>query len=497
MALHRARVLRAYDHGERTTILGDDGRVVRFEGDSAGLARAILEACASPLSREALLARLSELAGAAVAWEGAVADTIAHLEAAGALATGDASPAPAPPPRSRDPRRVLLGITGAVAAAFAPALVQLLQARGHDVRVAATLSALRFVAPLALEALTHAPVVASLWPRVASEPVPHLELARWAEIVVVYPASATSIARLAAGHCGNVVSATAIATRAPVLVVPSMNHAMWAAPSVQRNVAQLVADGFCVAHPSRGHEVADAPAARGLVLGAAPPVQAVADLIARVLADQPRSPETMDWDAAYRDASELPWSTDTLDADIAAALDAIPRGAGRLLDVGTGSGTAAIAAADRGFTVVATDISERAIAIGRSRAGARPILFLVDDARRTALRGAFDVALDRGLCHALPERDQAGYAASLAALLVPGGHLVLKCHAASEPADHGTRRFAEVDVAALFAGAFDLVRCTEGVFPGPRGHAPRALLCVLRRRADVAGEALGRYPDPR
>jgi SAM-dependent methyltransferase len=480
----RARAIRAYDHADTLTLLGADGVVRRFSAESAELARAVLGVTASPRTPAELAARLSQLAGAEVRLEGAVAELLTVLEAAGAVERA----APAPKPARAARIRVALGLTGGVAAAFAPALVEQLFARGFDVQVAATRRALRFVGALALEALTHRPLVRSLWPRDGRAPVPHLDLARWAEVFVVYPASATSLARLAQGSCATVVSAAAISTRAPVLLVPAMNVAMFTAPSVQRNLAQLREDGFFIAHPSLGYEVADAPAERGSMLGAAPPIGVVADLVEAIAAHHlpPRPPR---WDDAYAaPPQDLPWYTAALDADIAALLDGVARGRGRRLDLGTGAGTAAIAAADRGFSVVATDISPRALALARARAGARPILWLCDDILATELRSEFDVVLDRGLLHALPPARHAAYAAAVAALVAPGGALILKCHAADEPDDHGTHRFTSEEIAALFAGAFDVEHATGAVFPGPK-KAPRALLFTLRRRGSLVAAA--------
>jgi 3-polyprenyl-4-hydroxybenzoate decarboxylase len=480
--IQRARVIRAYDRGTETTLLAENGAILRFTGDSAALVRAILLETASRVTREELLARLAALAGEPVAWTGAVEDAVARLESAGVLAADEA---PRLRPHPRPTRRVLLGLTGGVAAAFAPALVQLLQARGIEVRVAATRRALKFVGALALEALTHAPVVSSLWPREATEPVPHIALARWADLVVVYPASAASIARLASGSTSTVVSAAAIASRAPVLIIPSMNDAMYLAPSLQRNLEQLREDGFLIAHSALGIEVADAPDRRTPMLGAAPPVGAVAELVEAVLEHEPsaRSRALPDWDRLYQGTplERLPWHTETLDADLATVLDGIERGGGRLLDLGTGVGTAAIAAADRGFTVVATDIAPHALDVAAARAGARPIVFVRDDVLATGLRGSFDVVLDRGLLHVLARESHAAYAARVAALVRPGGHLVLKCHAASEPVDRGTWRFTREDVTRLFSAAFECVRIDDGIFPGPSPGWPKALLCVLRR----------------
>lgn len=482
--LTRARVIRAWDHADATTLLGSDGAQRRFSGDSAALVRAILGFVTSPRSPSALLAHLAELTGAPIEATSVIDEVLAQLETAGAV---HRAPRPAPDPSPSPRLRVVLGVTGAVAAAFAPGLCELLVTRGCDVRVATTRNALRFTAPLALTALTHAPVVSSLWPRDPGAPVPHLDLARWAEVMVVYPASATSIARLAAGSCGTVVTAAAISTRAPVLVVPSMNQAMYAAPSVQRNLEQLREDGFFLAHPSCGVEVADAPAARLPMFGAAPPVGAVADLVLAIAEQHaaPRvDPRVDPWDAVYREErpDALPWFTDAVDADLAALLDRLDRGAGRLLDLGTGLGTTAIAAADRGFFVVATDRSPRALELAQARAGDRSIVWVLDDVLDTRLRGAFDVAVDRGLFHVLPRDRQSAYVAAARALVRPGGHLVLKAHAADEPGDHGTQRLSRDDVLRIFGDAFELVHLEPSTLPGPAGRAPRAILCALRRR---------------
>src|SRR5262249_3269800 len=162
---------------------------------------------------------------------------------------------------------IVLALTGAIASMEAPAFVGQLLARGFEVRVAATRNALRFVSALALEALTHHPVQSSLWPSDARAPVPHLALAAWAGLVVIQPASAASLARIAQGSCADLVSTMAISTRAPVLLVPSMNEAMLTAPSVRRNIEQLQEDGFFVALPAFGLEVAEEPSARRPMLG--------------------------------------------------------------------------------------------------------------------------------------------------------------------------------------------------------------------------------------
>ena len=270
----RARVLRAWDHRDTTTVLGEDGRARLFSGDSAALARALLGFLTTPRTREEVRAHIAALTGATVLPGGVVDEALASLEQAGAV---HAPAAPASPPARRT--RLVLGVTGAVAAAFAPGLVELLLGRGFEVRAAMTRNARRFVTALALEALTHHPVVTSLWPTDARAPVPHLDLAGWAQLFVVYPASASSISRLAQGSCADVVAAAAISTRAPVLLVPSMNVAMLTAPAVARNLETLREDGFHLAHPCLGMELAEAPRERAPRLGAAPPLGAVVEII--------------------------------------------------------------------------------------------------------------------------------------------------------------------------------------------------------------------------
>lgn len=477
-------MIRAYDHLDETTLLGRDGVARRFSGDSAALVREVLGFVASPRTPAELLAHLRELSGTEVSAGGAIEEAVALLADAGAI---EREPRRAPAPRRAARTRVVLALAGGVAAAFAPTLCDALLARGFEVRVAATKSALRFVSALALEAITHHPVVESLWPRPGGPRVPHLDLAGWAEILVVYPATATTISRIAQGVCSTVVSAAAISTRAPVLVVPSMNEAMYTAPSVDRNLAQLREDGFFVAHPSCGVEVAEPPDARVPMLGAAPPIDAVVDLVESIAREhvRPSGAASETWDDVYRNRrrEDLFWSTEDLDPDLSALLDQLDRGS--LLDAGTGLGTAAIAAADRGFSVVATDVSTRALALARERAGARPIVWLCDDVLDSRLSTTFDVVLDRALLHVLPRARHGDWAAAMRRLVRPGGALILKCHA-PDPERRGpaldTHPLGRAEIAALLGDAFELSRAEDTTLPGPAGSSVKAITALLRRR---------------
>jgi hypothetical protein len=275
--LTRAPIVRIVDRADTLTVLGPHGARV-LSGSSAELARVVLALHARPLARDELLAELARRADGDIP-AGVVDELLALLVADGVLVE--------PGPEKSTPlggRRVVLAISGAAAAVDAPALVRGLHAIGCEVRVALTKSANQFVGVAALQALTHHQVWTSLWQRDARMPVPHIGLAEWAELVLVCPATATTIARIATGDCSDLVSAIATATRAPVVVVPSMNDAMYASPAVQRNLDTLRADGRALVHPALGFEVAHDPAARRAMLGSAPPPAAVVDIVRYVLA---------------------------------------------------------------------------------------------------------------------------------------------------------------------------------------------------------------------
>jgi len=154
-----------------------------------------------------------------------------------------------------DSRSVLVSVGGSVAAYKACAVVTELRRRGAEVRVAMTHAATRLVAPVLLRALSGHPVLADLWTPDAVEPghgMGHLELGAWAHVNVVVAASADLIARLALGFGDDAVAATALASRAPLLVAPAMEGAMWEHPATQANVATLTARGATILGPVRG-----------------------------------------------------------------------------------------------------------------------------------------------------------------------------------------------------------------------------------------------------
>ena len=149
-------------------------------------------------------------------------------------------------------KRVLVGVTGGIAGYKAAELVRLLVRAGAEVRVAMTEGARAFVAPLTFQALSGHPVRSSLLDPGEEAGMDHIALARWAEAVVVAPASAAFLARLAHGLAQDLLAALCLATRAPVLVAPAMNAAMWEHPATRANVALLRERGVRLVGPEAG-----------------------------------------------------------------------------------------------------------------------------------------------------------------------------------------------------------------------------------------------------
>lgn len=136
-------------------------------------------------------------------------------------------------------RKILLGITGGIAAYKSAELVRLLKKAGNEVRVVMTRGAEAFVTPLTFQALSGEPVRTSLLDPEAEAGMGHIELAKWADQVVIAPASADFIARLAQGMADDLLTTVCCATEAPIAVVPAMNQAMWSNARTQRNIRLL------------------------------------------------------------------------------------------------------------------------------------------------------------------------------------------------------------------------------------------------------------------
>jgi phosphopantothenoylcysteine decarboxylase/phosphopantothenate--cysteine ligase len=151
-------------------------------------------------------------------------------------------------------KHVLLGVTGGIAAYKAAELVRRLVERGAEVQVVMTAGAREFITATTFQALSGRPVRESLWDAAAEAAMGHIELARWADVVLVAPATADFIARLAQGRADDLLATLCLATTAPVVVAPAMNQQMWAHAATQANVATLVARGVQLLGPDSGEQ---------------------------------------------------------------------------------------------------------------------------------------------------------------------------------------------------------------------------------------------------
>ena len=147
---------------------------------------------------------------------------------------------------------VVLGVTGSIAAYKACELVRLLVKRGDDVHVVMTEHARAFVTPLTFQTLSRNPVEVDQFAQPSGWVPGHISLAEWADLVVVAPATANTIAKMAHGIADDLLSSTLLATKAPVVVAPAMNTGMWENPATQANIAALAARGVRVVQPGTG-----------------------------------------------------------------------------------------------------------------------------------------------------------------------------------------------------------------------------------------------------
>ncbi|HYW77795.1 MAG TPA: bifunctional phosphopantothenoylcysteine decarboxylase/phosphopantothenate--cysteine ligase CoaBC [Gammaproteobacteria bacterium] len=179
-------------------------------------------------------------------------------------------------------KHIVLGVGGGIAAYKAADLVRRLIERGAEVRVVMTSAATQFVTPATFQALSHHPVATSLWDESPETGMGHLELAHWADFLLIAPATADLIARLSHGIADDLLTTLALACEAPLVLAPAMNHRMWLHPANQENVALLTARGARLLGPVTGAlaeresgpgrmlepvEIADALAGGGVLAG--------------------------------------------------------------------------------------------------------------------------------------------------------------------------------------------------------------------------------------
>lgn len=151
-------------------------------------------------------------------------------------------------------KKIVLGVSGGIAAYKTPELVRRLRDRGADVCVAMTEAAKAFITPLSLQAVSGYPVSDSLLDPAAEAAMGHIELGKWADLVILAPATADLIARVAAGMANDLVSTICLATPAPVAVLPAMNQQMYRAAATQHNLEVLASRGLLIWGPDSGSQ---------------------------------------------------------------------------------------------------------------------------------------------------------------------------------------------------------------------------------------------------
>lgn len=151
-------------------------------------------------------------------------------------------------------RKLVLGITGGIAAYKAAELTRLLIKAGIEVQVVMTESACQFITPTTMQALSGKPVFTGLWSNEVANGMPHIELSRDADAILIAPTSAEFMAKLLHGRADDLLSTLCLARDCPLLVAPAMNKQMWENPATQRNIAQLTADGIAILGPGAGEQ---------------------------------------------------------------------------------------------------------------------------------------------------------------------------------------------------------------------------------------------------
>jgi phosphopantothenoylcysteine decarboxylase/phosphopantothenate--cysteine ligase len=151
-------------------------------------------------------------------------------------------------------KSIVLGITGGIAAYKAAELVRLMVKANIDVQVVMTEAACQFITPVTMQALSGKPVFKDMWDASIANGMPHIELSRAADAIVIAPASADFIAKLVQGRADDLLSTLCLARDCPLLVAPAMNKQMWEKPATQRNIIQLSADNISILGPDSGEQ---------------------------------------------------------------------------------------------------------------------------------------------------------------------------------------------------------------------------------------------------
>lgn len=175
--------------------------------------------------------------------------------------------------------KLILGVTGSIAAYKAAELIRLFKKAGAEVRVLMTEDAAQFISPLTLGTLAESEVLTEIFPEnVEGSWTKHISLGRWADLMVIAPATANTVAKLASGQCDSMLTATALSARCPLLVCPAMDHDMYEHPATKANLERLGTYGYDVLSPAYGE------LASGLTgMGRLPDPQAIVDRAGRLL----------------------------------------------------------------------------------------------------------------------------------------------------------------------------------------------------------------------
>ena len=151
-------------------------------------------------------------------------------------------------------KRILLGITGGIAAYKCAELVRLFIQAGSEVRVAMTEAAQEFITPLTLQALSGNHVFTNLLDTETEAAMGHIELARWADLILVAPTTADFMAKITKGEASDIVSTLILATQAPIAIAPAMNQAMWSSSATQKNLNELARRNVKIFGPAEGEQ---------------------------------------------------------------------------------------------------------------------------------------------------------------------------------------------------------------------------------------------------
>lgn len=149
-------------------------------------------------------------------------------------------------------KNILLGISGGIAAYKSATLTRLLRKESAQVKIAMTESAQKFITPHTLSVLSEHPVGLDFWDEPPTAAVRHIEMADWADLAVIAPATANIIAKAACGIADDLLSAIILTLQCPVVIAPAMHHQMWSHPAVQRNVETIKGYGYLIIEPAEG-----------------------------------------------------------------------------------------------------------------------------------------------------------------------------------------------------------------------------------------------------